>query len=41
MLTTRVAVSFLSEWFVTRRGFANGVCFAGALEFLLYRDDTC
>ncbi|KAM0756234.1 MFS general substrate transporter [Meredithblackwellia eburnea MCA 4105] len=21
--------SFLSEWFVTRRGFANGVCFAG------------
>lgn len=21
--------SFLSEWFITRRGFANGVCFAG------------
>lgn len=21
--------SFLSEWFVQRRGFANGVCFAG------------
>jgi hypothetical protein len=31
-LTAFIAVSFLSEWFVARRGFANGVCFAGALS---------
>jgi hypothetical protein len=28
-------MSYLSEWFVSRRGFANGVVFAGKFSVLL------